>query len=62
LVAFEDLVRVRDALVVMFMGSSDPGATAAARSCAELERTLRRNLSLAEFRCIWVCERTPHDP
>jgi hypothetical protein len=43
-------------------GSRDPCLIATARSCAELERSIGRNLSLAEIRCLLVCERASHAP
>jgi len=44
------------------MRSGDPSLIAAARACAELERELGRNLSLAEQRCLVVCERGSRRP
>lgn len=43
-------------------GSGEPCLIETARSCVGLERTIGRNLSLAEIRCLLVCERASRDP
>ena len=44
------------------VGSGDPVLIATARSCIDLERSIRRTLSAAEIRRLLACERAGHDP
>lgn len=44
------------------VGSGDPSLMATARTCAQLERSIGRTLTLAEIRCLLVCERASRAP